>query len=1220
MAVRSITFIVAIFFLAGNARSGILTKTIRFESPDIIRTGAGVFLEIDGCRNIGLPGDPAMPVYPARFILPQGETVSSVSIEPLDVITIDGPLHIKHMQPQLPLDRTIDVYTGENPSVYQSSSPHPASNGILAAEEVLAGMHVAFVNIYPCRLIPATGTVTFSPSVVVTIETNPVQGLSKQPSPRLISRAMRRIGHQLENPETAYGYLLRETGFKEKEGEPGIYPYIIITSQGLAPHFQPLADLQTYMGLRSKIFDLDWISSNYPGGDIQEKIRNFIIFAYENMLTEYVLLGGDDEIIPHRGLYVKVGSEFEFDIPSDFYFAALDGNWNEDGDSYFGEPGEADLLPEITVGRVPVDSADEIDNFTQKLSNYCLSPPESQTTKSLMVGELLWSIDSVDTWGGDYKDEILFGSTNYGFTSEGFPTEFNNSVLYDRDLGSQWNKIHILPLLNGGVNLVNHVGHSAVHNVMRFTTADINLLENTGEDTLAFICYSQGCYTASYDNRDADGVVHEEDAIGEELVTGPAGAVAFIGNTRLGWDSPGSTCGVSQLFDRQFFDAIFGEGIHSIGAALDDSRIDNIPYISYAAVRYVMYEMCLLGDPAMYIWTGQPAELSVLCDSILGIGQDAFSVEIHDAGGPVEGARVSLSCQDQNLCCTGFTDDRGIILMEPEVSETVKLLLSVHAPNHYLFTDSIEADNTMSALPTLAYFGLDDDSLGASSGDGDGIIENGEMVELDFIIGNSGNAAAEEAEIALTCSNPFVSVINDTRYLGNLSPRAHIICDNAFTIELDEQTPDGQCIELEFKITALEGCWDTRQALVVNAPGITLESCTVTDTLHGNGNGCLEAWEFLHVHTTWQNNGSIDVLSPTLKLSVPDGSWARTIKGSTHSSVITAGGSVTFEDPIEFFIKEFTPPFSEITLFLTLQGENFPSHVETVTVAACGYELDDPVDTEDLWDHKSITGADGWHTSDQRFYSPPLSWKCGDTSESSYANMMDVVLISPPFCLHENSTLTFRHWMNAEAGEAYPYWAQDAAVVEISTDRGTTWEIISPAGNYPNRASASNTIFLDPYQRCYSGQIEWELEEFDLSSYNGPAVIRFHFASDEQYGFEGWYIDDIIISTEMVTDVEEDETPPSELVNNLKPAYPNPFNPVTVIPFHVARMSHVEVKIFDVSGRHIRTLFDGMKEKGSYRIVWDGRDGRNRSLGSGVYFCKLKIGIYSATERLVLIR
>ncbi len=65
------------------------------------------------------------------------------------------------------------------------------------------------------------------------------------------------------------------------------------------------------------------------------------------------------------------GDEYtEADIPADMYYACLDGTWNDDGDSYWGEMYETDLAPELAIGRFCYNDDSEITNFLNKLNSY----------------------------------------------------------------------------------------------------------------------------------------------------------------------------------------------------------------------------------------------------------------------------------------------------------------------------------------------------------------------------------------------------------------------------------------------------------------------------------------------------------------------------------------------------------------------------------------------------------------------------------------------------------------------------------------------------------------------------------------------------------------------------------------------------------------------------------------------------------------------------------
>ncbi|KPJ61002.1 MAG: hypothetical protein AMJ46_03150 [Latescibacteria bacterium DG_63] len=86
-------------------------------------------------------------------------------------------------------------------------------------------------------------------------------------------------------------------------------------------------------------------------------------------------------------------------------------------------------------------------------------------------------------------------------------------------------------------------------------------------------------------------------------------------------------------------------------------------------------------------------------------------------------------------------------------------------------------------------------------------------------------------------------------------------------------------------------------------------------------------------------------------------------------------------------------------------------------------------------------------------------------------------------------------------------------------------------------------------------------------------------------------------------------------------AFPNPFNPSLNVRYVLTSTSVVSVKIYDVSGRHVRTLLNNHKEfPGFHSIPWDGKDSAGREVGGGVYVVHLEAGKKSLAEKVVLLR
>jgi hypothetical protein len=83
---------------------------------------------------------------------------------------------------------------------------------------------------------------------------------------------------------------------------------------------------------------------------------------------------------------------------------------------------------------------------------------------------------------------------------------------------------------------------------------------------------------------------------------------------------------------------------------------------------------------------------------------------------------------------------------------------------------------------------------------------------------------------------------------------------------------------------------------------------------------------------------------------------------------------------------------------------------------------------------------------------------------------------------------------------------------------------------------------------------------------------------------------------------------------------PNPFNPLTTIRFTVPQNGSVELRIFDVTGRLIKTLLSKEVGAGTYSVMWDGRSDSGREVASGVYFYRLEAGPSVKTRKMVLLR
>jgi len=88
----------------------------------------------------------------------------------------------------------------------------------------------------------------------------------------------------------------------------------------------------------------------------------------------------------------------------------------------------------------------------------------------------------------------------------------------------------------------------------------------------------------------------------------------------------------------------------------------------------------------------------------------------------------------------------------------------------------------------------------------------------------------------------------------------------------------------------------------------------------------------------------------------------------------------------------------------------------------------------------------------------------------------------------------------------------------------------------------------------------------------------------------------------------------------LHAAAPNPFNPSTTIKYDLPQQAEVKLMIFDMLGRHVRTLVNQTQQAGRYAITWDGRNEQGQQVASGTFIYQLRAGTFTQRRRMALVR
>lgn len=151
-----------------------------------------------------------------------------------------------------------------------------------------------------------------------------------------------------------------------------------------------------------------------------------------------------------------------------------------------------------------------------------------------------------------------------------------------------------------------------------------------------------------------------------------------------------------------------------------------------------------------------------------------------------------------------------------------------------------------------------------------------------------------------------------------------------------------------------------------------------------------------------------------------------------------------------------------------------------------------------------------------------------------------------------------------------------------------------------------------------------EVEKFELEEGDSSLIkITFNGTEVGDYTGEITLLNNSTNSTEVIISVSAmvvfqvstDENASKPIHFNLHQNYPNPFNPSTNIQFSLPKTSLVELNVFDLTGRHVATLFSGRKASGNHTVAFNASQ-----LSSGIYIYRIKAGEFVQTKRMLLIK
>jgi len=604
----------------GSINDNELVLTCTFDSPQIekITIDGNIYSKItmsndDLISYNSEPGEPKIPVKGCKIAIPYGQQVESVHVKKSNPISFSVDFKVEPAQGVIPIDYDGEINFDEpKEKIYNSDDFYPSYDYRIVNEQCFRGYDFLILQLYPVKYRSLTNKLYFYESMEITVKTSDVSDLKDSDlNYRGLKKDQDLIKKIVDNPQS----IDDRTFTLDSVSTDDIYEYVIITTDDLKNSqsgytFNDLVNAKTNVGLNTKIMTVQEIRNSHSGSNTEEKIRNFIKYAYNNWQTDYVLLAGDVDKVPTVSVTVQKPDGAKT-VPCDLYYACLDspapdGTYN------------CDLTAEVYVGRAPVGNSQEVSNFVKKTLGY-------MDTEDDYIHNALWIAENLGR-GMLHGKEMIKQSIGHceddGYKTDGLPEgmgEYEYDVKWLYGSGSAESELN-----SDKYHLVNYIGHSNTGMCMSMSSSRASSIRNDNY----FFVYGQSCNSGNF---------QASDCFAEHITVknSNGGAFATIMNSKYGYQYLGSTDGPNNRFCRQFWDSLYGEKTPIFGQAFFDSKYDNLHKIGDSYMLFTYYTVVFLGDPSLVVKNTEPHLL--------------YSPHEHDFGNMEKGETNSISFKIWNL-------------------------------------------------------------------------------------------------------------------------------------------------------------------------------------------------------------------------------------------------------------------------------------------------------------------------------------------------------------------------------------------------------------------------------------------------------------------------------------------------------------------------------------------------------------------------------------------
>lgn len=355
--------------LAGNVKK----ISVSFNKNDFtLSMNSSGLLDIISNKQVASYGEdtsePGLPLIPVNVLIPEGSSFASLTVSS-NKILIRENVTIAANPRVMPTINSVQEATEDLPKY--ANKFYPTSSGVYKCTSCMDGYTILNFLVSPFEYDANSKKLYLNEGITLSInlENSNERTATFSMSGKNISDIIKSLVINSEDVDARNVSTQNASTYSDSEN----IEYLIITSRALLSYFQPIVQWKKMKGISSKVIAIEDIEANYTGATTPHKIKSYLYDLYKNKGLKYVLLGGDDTIVPKASCYVSAGGYTEEEMPTDLFFACFGGNFDWDGNKngIYGETTDGiDMSPSIYVTRIPVRTSTDVIAFSTKLLAY----------------------------------------------------------------------------------------------------------------------------------------------------------------------------------------------------------------------------------------------------------------------------------------------------------------------------------------------------------------------------------------------------------------------------------------------------------------------------------------------------------------------------------------------------------------------------------------------------------------------------------------------------------------------------------------------------------------------------------------------------------------------------------------------------------------------------------------------------------------------------------